>query len=90
MDKKKSITNIQDLGLSTASQHFFGGQPILQVIYRKFPILERVFSNFGKEIFYFKNLFFLKKFSGYRRVANTLNESLESFKKSRNKHFVHN
>jgi hypothetical protein len=33
--KKKSIINIQDLGLSIASQHFVGGQPILQVIFRK-------------------------------------------------------
>jgi hypothetical protein len=51
MDKKKSIINIQDLGLSAASQHSVGGQPILQVSFRKlstfrrfFLILERKFS----------------------------------------------
>jgi hypothetical protein len=46
MDKKKSIINIQDLGLSAASQHSIGGQPILRVIFRKFII-------FRKETFYF-------------------------------------
>jgi hypothetical protein len=70
MDKKKSIINIQDLGLSAASRHSIGGQPILRVIYRKFSI-------------------FREKL-GYWREADTLNESLESFKKSKNKHFVQN
>jgi hypothetical protein len=57
MDQKKSIINIQDFGLSAASQHSIGGQTILRVIYRK--------------------ILFLKSFSGYRRAANTLNESPE-------------
>jgi hypothetical protein len=35
MDKKNSMINIQDLGLSTTSQHFVGGQPILWAIFRK-------------------------------------------------------
>jgi hypothetical protein len=35
MDKKKSIINIQDLGLSAASRHSISGQLIIQVIYRK-------------------------------------------------------
>jgi hypothetical protein len=46
MDQKKSIINIQDLGLSAASQHSVGEQPILQVILRKLSI-------FRNEIFYF-------------------------------------
>jgi hypothetical protein len=41
--QKKSIINIQDLGLSAASQHSIGGQPILQVIFRKLSILESFF-----------------------------------------------
>jgi hypothetical protein len=34
--KKKSIIHIQDLGSSVASQQTVGGQPILQVIFRKY------------------------------------------------------
>jgi hypothetical protein len=64
MNKKMSIINIQDLGLSTASQHSVDGQPILRGIFRKFFIfLERKFL-------------FLESFSGYWRVADVLNESL--------------
>jgi hypothetical protein len=43
---KKSIINIQDLGLSAASQHSVGGQLILLVIFRKISISR-------KEFFYF-------------------------------------
>jgi hypothetical protein len=35
MEKKKSIINIQDLGLSATSQQTVGGQPILRVIFRE-------------------------------------------------------
>jgi hypothetical protein len=88
MDKKKSIINIQDLGLSAASQHSIGGQPKLQVILENFLFLERKFHIF---VFLFLESFFLfLEFSGYRRAADTLNESRESFKKSINKRFVHN
>jgi hypothetical protein len=54
MDKKRSIINIQDLGLSAASQLSVGGQPILQVTFRKlysfesFLFLEMKFSIFKK------------------------------------------
>jgi hypothetical protein len=78
MDKKKSIINIQDLGLFDFSQHCVNGQPILRVIFRKFYM-------FRKEI-----LYFLKVFSRYRLAVDTLNESPKSFKKSINKRFVHN
>jgi hypothetical protein len=44
--QKKSIINIQDLGLSAASQHSVDGQPILRAIFRKPSI-------FRNEIFYF-------------------------------------
>jgi hypothetical protein len=87
MDKKKSIINVQDLGLSIASWHSIGGQPILQVIYRE-PSIFRKFFHFLKESYLLKSIF--RKFSGYQRADDTLNESPESFKKSRNKHFVHN
>jgi hypothetical protein len=40
MDQKKSIINIQDLGLLAASQHSVGEQPILRVIFRKLSILD--------------------------------------------------
>jgi hypothetical protein len=43
MDKKKSIINIEDLGLSVANRHSIGGQPILQVIYRENLFLESFF-----------------------------------------------
>jgi hypothetical protein len=49
MDKKKSIINIQDLGLSTANQHSVGGQPILWDIFRKKYIL--------KSFLFFKSFF---------------------------------
>jgi hypothetical protein len=52
-EQKNSIINIQDLGLSAASQHFVGGQPILRVIFRKVSILE--------SLFYFKKKIYLKK-----------------------------
>jgi hypothetical protein len=48
MDKKKSIINIQDLGLSTASQHSVGGQPKLHVIFRKFSFFRKGHVYFGK------------------------------------------
>jgi hypothetical protein len=41
MDKKKSIINIQDLGLSAANQHSVGGQPILRVFLENFLFLEK-------------------------------------------------
>jgi hypothetical protein len=41
-------SNIQDLGLSAASQHSVGGQPILWVIFFKLSILERRFYSFRK------------------------------------------
>ena len=41
--QKKSIINIQDLGLSATSQHSVGGQPILWGIFRKFFILKKYF-----------------------------------------------
>jgi hypothetical protein len=41
MNKKKSIINIQDLGLSTTSSQSTGGQPILRAIYRKISILRK-------------------------------------------------
>jgi hypothetical protein len=47
MDKKKSIINIQDLGLSAASQHSVGGQPILQAIFRKLSIFRKFFQDIG-------------------------------------------
>jgi hypothetical protein len=51
----------------------------------------RKLSILRKENIYFKTFYYFKKvFSGYQRAADTLNESLESLKKSRNKHFVHN
>jgi hypothetical protein len=83
MDKKKSIINIQDLGLSAASQHSIGGQTILRVIYLKLSI-------FIEEIFYYRKKLFLESFSECRQAADTLSKSPKSFKKSRNKHFVHN
>jgi hypothetical protein len=55
MNKKESIINIQDLGLSAANQHSVGGQSILQVIFRKFPIIR-------KEMFYFKEFPIFRKF----------------------------
>jgi hypothetical protein len=42
--QKKSIINIQDLGLSAASRHSIGGQPILWVIYRKNSMFRSVFD----------------------------------------------
>jgi hypothetical protein len=49
MDKKKSIINIQDLDLSAASQHSIGGQPIVQVIFRKFFIFRKLFQGIGRQ-----------------------------------------
>jgi hypothetical protein len=49
------------LGLSTASQHFVDWQPILQVIFRKFSILES-FPIFRKENFHFKKVSIFGKF----------------------------
>jgi hypothetical protein len=43
MDKKKSIINIQDLGLSAASQHSIDRQQIVWVIFRKLSILDFYF-----------------------------------------------
>jgi hypothetical protein len=83
MDKKKSIINIQDLGLLAASQHSVGRQPILQVIFRKTSI-------FRKKISILRTFSIFRKKSGYRRAVDTLNESPKSFKKSKNKRFVHN
>jgi hypothetical protein len=75
MDKKKSIINIQNLGLLVASRHSTGGQPILRVVYRKNYIF-RNFLLFRKEIFYFfKSILKIEIFLGYRRAADTLNES---------------
>jgi hypothetical protein len=48
MDKKKSIINIQDLGLLAASQHSVCGQPILWVIFRKLSIFRNDFLIFRK------------------------------------------
>jgi hypothetical protein len=41
-------------------------------------------------IFLERKILFLESFQGYRWAANGLNESPESFRLSRNKHFVHN
>jgi hypothetical protein len=41
MDKKNSIINIQDLGLSAASPHFVDEQPILWVIFRGISIFRK-------------------------------------------------
>jgi hypothetical protein len=41
--QKKSIINIQDLGLSATSQHSVGGQLILRVIFRKLSIFRKKF-----------------------------------------------
>jgi hypothetical protein len=46
-----------------------------------FSILEKKFS--------ILKILFLESFSAYRRAADTLNESPENFKKSRNKRFIH-
>jgi hypothetical protein len=57
MDKKKSIINIQDLGLSAANQHSIGGQPILWLIFgRKFFLISR------SKIFYFGKFSIFRKF----------------------------
>jgi hypothetical protein len=56
MDKKKSIINIQDLGLSSTSQHSVGGQPILRVIFRKLSIFRNKISYFGM-FFIFRRFF---------------------------------
>jgi hypothetical protein len=55
MDKKKSIINIQDLGLSVACQHSVGEQPILQVIFRKLSILKRKYLFLESFLFLEKN-----------------------------------
>jgi hypothetical protein len=47
--QKKSIINIQDLGLSTVNRYSIGGQPILRIIYRS--------SIFRRFLFLEKNLF---------------------------------
>jgi hypothetical protein len=52
MDKKKSIINIQDLGLSATIQHYVSGQLILWVIFRSFLFLESLFY-LRKGDFYF-------------------------------------
>ena len=83
MDKKKSIINIQDLDISAASQHSASGQWKLHAIFRK-KILFLEYLIIRR-----KNLL-LESFSGYRRAADTLNESPKSFKKSRYKRFVRN
>jgi hypothetical protein len=71
------------LGLPVASRYY-------ELFIEKFLFLKSFFY-FWKEMFYFKKkVQFLEKNSGYRRAADTLNESPEGFKKSRNKRFVHN
>jgi hypothetical protein len=50
--QKKSIINIQDLGLSAASQHSVGGQLILRGVL---------------EVFYFKKVFLERKISNFRK-----------------------
>jgi hypothetical protein len=60
MDQKNSIINIQDLGLSVASQHFVDRQPILQIIFTKHPILRKK-SIFRNELFYFGEFFIFRK-----------------------------
>jgi hypothetical protein len=62
MDKKKSIINIQDLGLSATNQHSVGGQPILQVIFRKLSIFRKFVSIFRNEISIFKQFLISRKF----------------------------
>jgi hypothetical protein len=49
---KKSIINIEDLGLSAPSRHSISRQSILRVIYRKLSIFSK-FVYFRKAIFYF-------------------------------------
>jgi hypothetical protein len=51
--------------------------------------LEQQFSTFRKSSL-LESFPFLESFPRYWRAADTLNGSLESFKKSKNKHFVHN
>jgi hypothetical protein len=61
MDNKTSIINIQDLGLSAASQHSVGGQPILRVIFRIFPIFRQFLLSLEKK-FLFLDFLFLESF----------------------------
>jgi hypothetical protein len=57
MDKKKPIINIQDLGLSAASSHSIGGQPILRVIYLKNSIFRKIFLFLKKKISILRKIF---------------------------------
>jgi hypothetical protein len=50
--QKKSIINIQDLGLSAAGQHSVGGQLILQVIFRKISIFRKDSFIFWKVLYF--------------------------------------
>jgi hypothetical protein len=58
--QKKSIINIQDLGLLAASQHSVDGQPILRVIYRKFLFLEFLFRE--RNFLFLVSFLFLENF----------------------------
>jgi hypothetical protein len=51
MDQKKSIINIQELGLSAASQHSVSGQPILRVISKPLSIFRFLFLEMKVYIF---------------------------------------
>jgi hypothetical protein len=85
MDKKKSINNIQDLGLSAASQQSIGQATDTSSLFLEFFIL-RTFSFIFSNFYFSKNLFlelFLFKVSAGSRYC-------QSFKKSINKRFIHN
>jgi hypothetical protein len=47
--KKKSIINIQDFGLSAASQQTVGGQPIIRAIFRKHTLFIKNIKDFNVE-----------------------------------------
>jgi membrane-bound acyltransferase YfiQ involved in biofilm formation len=51
--------------------------------------LERL-SILERKWLFLERFIFLERFFGYWRATDTLNESPKSFKKSRNKRFVHN
>jgi hypothetical protein len=88
MDKKKSISNIQDLCLSAASQQSIGRQP-KPVVYFWIFLIFRFFNLFLvlKKIIFRK--FYVQDID-WQPIHSTSSRYRQSFKKSINKHFVHN
>jgi hypothetical protein len=62
MDKKKSIINIQDLGLSAASQHSVSRQPILWDIFRKLSFLIMFLLFLERKLSIFRMFSFFRMF----------------------------